>query len=892
MLALTAVLIVLLTTANFATATSDSTWLKNRENETKLWRGMHLGISSSEKLPELKQFITETLAPKGFNVLIVEVNYSFQFKSHPELAGRGLNKAQARELAQLCRKHGIRLIPLFNCLGHQSQAGKTFALLEKYPQFDETPHIPRDNKGIYCREWCPSHPDVNKIVFDLLDEVIDAFDADALHVGMDEVFLIGNDQCPRCKGKNPGELYAKVVNELHQHIAVEKGLEMLMWGDRLLDASTTDYGEWESSKTGSHTAIDLIPKDIIICDWHYTEREDYPSVRFFQQKGLRVLPSTWNNAGAALALLKTAQKGATDKMLGFLFTGWGVKPEELTSIFLGTNDTSKVSDDVKGVAEAIKLCANELNRLAETPKITVIPKPIETKLTGGHFTLEQKSAIYYDGAESGAAEVKAVAKYLAEQLRPATGLSLVVLDDSKAKPPTDSILLTTKDADKDLGEEGYELVVTKNNIILRALRPAGLFYGVQTIRQLLPPQIESRKKIADTCWTIPCVQIKDRPRFGWRGSLLDCCRQFMSVDFLKHYIDLLAYHKMNRFHWHLTDDPGWRIEIKKYPKLTEISAWRNTGSGYLRPPEDPPETDEIYGGYYTQEDIKDIVAYAKSRYVTVVPEIEMPGHSSSAMAAYPELSCTGGPFKVQNTMGISKDVYCPGNEKTFEFLEDVLSEVVELFPSLYIHIGGDECPKDRWQQCPKCQARIKAEGLKDEHELQSYFIKRIEKLLLAKGRRLIGWDEILEGGLAPQATVQSWRGMEGAVAAAQQGHDVIASPTSHCYFDYPHTKKQAASLPDWMGLLPTEKVYSFEPIPEGLTAEQQRHILGGEGNVWTEVAPQEEVDSRAYPRLTALAEALWSPKELRSWEDFSNRMQAHYKRFDILGVDYYSEKKP
>jgi len=525
-----------------------------------------------------------------------------------------------------------------------------------------------------------------------------------------------------------------------------------------------------------------------------------------------------------------------------------------------------------------------ISKAAETNRISVIPEPMEIKPACGQFTLKYKTAIY---AESGSASVKAIANYLAEQLRPATGFSLVVLDDSKGSSAADSILLTTKDADKDLGKEGYELVVTKNNIVLRAPHPAGLFYGVQTIRQLLPPQIESRKKIVDTCWTIPCVQIKDKPRFGWRGSLLDCCRQFMSVDFLKRYIDLLAYHKMNRFHLHLTDDPGWRIEIKKYPKLTEIGAWRNTGPGYLRPPEDPPQTDQIYGGYYTQRDMKDIVAYAKSRFVTVVPEIEMPGHSSSALAAYPELSCTGGPFKVKNTMGISKDIYCPGNEKTFEFLEDVLSEVVELFPSLYIHIGGDECPKDRWQQCPKCQARIKTEGLKDEHELQSYFVKRIEKILLAKGRRLIGWDEILEGGLAPQATVQSWRGMKGAIAAATSGHDTIVSPTTHCYFDYPHSKKEAASFPDWMGILPAEKVYSFEPVPEALTAEQQRHILGGEGNVWTETAPQEEIDSRAYPRLTALAEVLWSPKESRNWTDFSSRMQAHYKRFDILGVDYY-----
>jgi hexosaminidase len=525
--------------------------------------------------------------------------------------------------------------------------------------------------------------------------------------------------------------------------------------------------------------------------------------------------------------------------------------------------------------------------LAGDTKITVIPKPMKTKMTTGHFVVNQETAIY---AQTGCSDVKKVAKYLSEQLRPATGLSLVVLEQSNAKVPVDSFLLTTENPDSSLGDEGYELLVTQNSVILRAPKPAGLFYGVQTLRQLLPPQIGNEKKVMDVCWKIPCVAIKDKPRFAWRGSLLDCCRQFMTVPFIKRYIDLLAYHKMNRFHWHLTDDPGWRIQIKKYPKLTEISAWRNSGPGPLRSRDDPPKTDEIYGGYYTHDDIKDIVDYARSLYVIVVPEIEMPGHSSSALVAYPELSCTGGPFKVQNTMGISDDVYCAGNEKTFEFLEDVLAEVVELFPSRYIHIGGDECPKKRWEKCPKCQARIKTEGLKDEHELQSYFVKRIEKVLLSKNRRLIGWDEILEGGLAPQATVQSWRGMKGAIAAAKQGHDVVSSPTSHCYFDYPHTKEQATSFPNWMSVLPTEKVYTFEPLPEGLTEAQQRHILGGEGNVWTEVAPQEEVDSRAYPRLTALAETLWSPKEHRNWDDFSNRLQSHYKRLDVLGVDYYREK--
>lgn len=525
---------------------------------------------------------------------------------------------------------------------------------------------------------------------------------------------------------------------------------------------------------------------------------------------------------------------------------------------------------------------------AQAGKVSVIPKPMEMEIGEGSFMLKHKAAIYY---QSGSAETRDVANYLADCLRPATGLSLVVKEQTGA-PAVDSFLLTTKNADPALGPEGYELSVTEKGIVLSATEPAGLFYGIQTIRQLLPACIESDKKVADAVWIIPCVQIKDKPRFKWRGSLLDSCRHFMSVDFIKRYIDLLAYHKMNRFHWHLTDDQGWRVEIKKYPRLTEVGAWRNSGPGYLRmdnQPRDEAKEGNLYGGYYTQEDLKAIVAYAKSRYVTVVPEIEMPGHSRGALASYPELSCTGGPIEVRPTMGISEDVFCAGNEKTFEFIDDVLSEVVEVFDSPYIHIGGDECPKARWKECPKCQARIKAEGLKNEHELQSYFIRRAEKILNAKGRQLIGWDEILEGGLAPGATVQSWRGINGAIAAATSGHDTILSPTSNCYLDYPHTTSQALLFPSWMGLLPTKKVYSFEPVPEELTVKQQKHILGGECNVWTECAPQEEVDLRVYPRLTAFSETLWSPKELRDWDDFSCRLKGHFRRLDTLGVNYFRE---
>ncbi|MCH7812843.1 MAG: beta-N-acetylhexosaminidase, partial [Planctomycetes bacterium] len=403
----------------------------------------------------------------------------------------------------------------------------------------------------------------------------------------------------------------------------------------------------------------------------------------------------------------------------------------------------------------------------------IVPRPCRVKTLEGAFSLTPAVKILVREEDPA---VRAVGDYLADWLRRGSGYAVPLEEtDSSAPSQHNVILLTTFGSAAAPGdsafqtEERYALTVERKHITLRAVTPQGLFRGVQTLKQLLPPTFAATTgQPSAGPWQIPCAVIEDQPRYRWRGLLLDCCRHFMTKEFVKRYIDLLAYHKMNVLHWHLTEDQGWRIEIKKYPKLTEIGAWRGQG-------------DERYGGFYTQDDIREIVAYAASRYVTVVPEIEMPGHSVAALAAYPELSCTGGPFEVSTRWGVHADVYCAGNDQTFAFLEDVLSEVIELFPSEFIHIGGDECPKRRWKQCAKCQARIKAEGLADEHALQSYFIRRMEKFLNAKGKRLIGWDEILEGGLAPNATVQSWRGMKGAVAAAGAGHDVISSPTSHCY---------------------------------------------------------------------------------------------------------------
>lgn len=408
----------------------------------------------------------------------------------------------------------------------------------------------------------------------------------------------------------------------------------------------------------------------------------------------------------------------------------------------------------------------------------------------------------------------------------------------------------------------YSLVITDKNITVKAANEAGIFYGIQTLFQLLPknnPDINDVK--------IQCCEIKDSPRFSWRGLNLDCGRHFMTKDFIKRYIDILAYYKFNTLHWHLTEDQGWRIEIKRYPKLTQIGAWRKEADG------------SIYGGYYSQDDIKEIVAYAKSRYINIVPEIEMPGHSLASLASYPENSCTGGPFEVSNIWGVHKDVYCAGRDSTFIFLENILDEVMTLFPGKYIHIGGDEVPKDRWHNCPRCQARIKSLGLKDEHELQSYFIKRISEYLHSKGKEVIGWDEILQGGLAPGAIVQSWQSFQGAIDAANQKHYSICSPASHTYLNID---------PDYLDL---ETAYSFDPIPDVLTKDQQKYILGSEANLWTESAPQETVDSKLFPRMLALSEVFWTLPENKNYEDFHKRVKSAYVDLSARKIKYGQESK-
>jgi hexosaminidase len=429
--------------------------------------------------------------------------------------------------------------------------------------------------------------------------------------------------------------------------------------------------------------------------------------------------------------------------------------------------------------------------------------------------------------------------------------------------------------DVSLSDEAYTLLIDKDQITI-AGNGAGVWYGLLTVLQMIPPG--SKLPI-----NIPFGEIQDSPRYQWRGMHLDVCRHFFPVDFIKRYIDYLSMYKMNIFHWHLTEDQGWRIEIKKYPRLTEIGAWRD---GSMIGPYSAQQFDSVrYGGYYTQDQVRDIVAYAAKRHVTVVPEIEMPGHSTAALAAYPWLSCTGGPFEVGKAWGVYEDVYC-AKDSTFDFLEDVLEEVLPLFPGKYIHIGGDESPKTRWKECPQCQAVIQKEGLKDEHELQSYFIEKIEKFVNSKGKQIIGWDEILEGGLAPNAAVMSWRGTEGGIAAAKQKHQAVMTPGSHCYFDYYQGTPAYEPLAIG-GYTTVEKVYSYEPTPEELSQEERNYILGAQGNVWTEyMTSAQQVEYMALPRMAALAEVVWSPKEQRDYEDFRPRLLNHFKVLDRLGVNY------
>jgi hexosaminidase len=529
-------------------------------------------------------------------------------------------------------------------------------------------------------------------------------------------------------------------------------------------------------------------------------------------------------------------------------------------------------------------------------EVNIIPKPHSVILNKGEFVLTGNIPIFYDQESDEVDSIATSVKFLDGYLK--KYFSIWSKSDTKFKlPPSQKITLGIAEINPNISG-AYKLEVTDKIISIRGSNAQGIFNGIQTLIQLLPTP---NPKLKTPNLQIPQLTITDYPRFQYRGMHLDCSRHFWSVDFVKQYIDYLALHKFNKFHWHLTDDQGWRIEIKKYPTLTSIGGWRNgtiigrypgTGNDGLK-----------YGGFYTQEQIKEIVKYAAERYIDVIPEIEMPGHASAAIAAYPELSCfpneptikyfpkqckwngdtTG--KQVQQTWGVFDDVFCAGQESTFKVLEDVMEEVLALFPSKYIHVGGDECPKENWKRCPNCQQRMKDNNLKDEHGLQSYFIQRMEKYLNNKGRILIGWDEILEGGLAPKAVVMSWRGEKGGIEAAQQNHDVIMTPGNPVYFD--HTQSENEDSVTIGGYNPIEKVYAYEPIPAALNEEQGKHVLGAQANMWTEYMKNtKKVAYMLFPRIAALSEVLWSKKENKNWDNFQKRLQVQFKRYDLWKAKY------
>lgn len=503
----------------------------------------------------------------------------------------------------------------------------------------------------------------------------------------------------------------------------------------------------------------------------------------------------------------------------------------------------------------------------------VIPLPRRLIPRSGSFRVDQSTIIALSNPSDN--ELLALGEYGAGMIADAVGIQIEISSEPATGSARNQIVLVRSSEGAASDSEQYTLIVDEHSVTISAPRHRGIFYGLQTLRQLIP---------AESPDVVPAVEIRDRPRFPYRGMHLDVGRHFFPVSFVKQYIDLIAMYKMNTFHWHLTEDQGWRIEIKRYPRLTQIGAYRK--ETMFEKNFDPYIGDGIpHGGFYTQDEIREVVEYAQQRYVTVIPEIEMPGHATAALAAYPEFACTEGPIEVSTKWGVHYDIYCP-KEETFTFIENVLTEVIDLFPSQYIHIGGDEVPKERWQESQVAQEVIRREGLADEQELQSYFIRRIEAFLLQHDRRLIGWDEILEGGLAPEATVMSWRGMEGGVEAAQQGHDVIMTPNSHVYFDHYQGDRESEPLAIG-GYSPLDDVYRLEPVPEELTDEEARHVLGAQGNVWTEyMKTTDYVEYMVLPRMLALSEVVWSPKEARNWDSFVQRLGPHMKRLDRIGVNY------
>jgi hexosaminidase len=510
--------------------------------------------------------------------------------------------------------------------------------------------------------------------------------------------------------------------------------------------------------------------------------------------------------------------------------------------------------------------------------VAVIPQPVKVAERTGQFTLTPRTVIWTD---AGAASI---GHQFAGYIEPATGFIMRVR--TGGAPPAAGIVFRLDGSLKNLGPEGYLLDVRPTRIVARAPQRAGLFYAVQTLRQLLPPEILREAPAGDVKWTVPAVTIEDFPRFGWRGAHLDAGRHFMPKEFVKKYIDLLALHKLNTFHWHLTEDQGWRLEIKRYPKLTEVGAWRKeTIVGRNRRDAQAQYDGKRHGGFYTQEDAREIVAYAKARFIDVVPEIEMPGHAVAAIASYPELGL-GDPVEVATRWGIFSDIL-NAEPSTVTFMQNVLTEVMAIFPGRYIHIGGDEADKAKWKTNARIQERIKELGVSDEHGLQSWFIRQMDTFLTAHKRRLVGWDEILEGGLAENAVVMSWRGTKGGIDAARAGHDVVMAPTSNTYLDYAQSTDTSKEPLGQSAVLPIEKVYAYEPLPDELEPQFTKHVLGAQAQLWTEyMATPKDVEYMAYPRLSALAEVVWTPKERKDYAGFTTRLVAHAERLRALDVNF------
>lgn len=518
-------------------------------------------------------------------------------------------------------------------------------------------------------------------------------------------------------------------------------------------------------------------------------------------------------------------------------------------------------------------CSNQPTTVAN---YEVVPMPFEINTTQqASFLLKSGVTVYYP---AGNEKMQRNAEFLASYVKAQTGIELQVQAGEGGKG---GIVLQLGLANDN--PEAYQLKVDASQVVISSPSEAGVFYGIQTLRKAVDVAEGSNVEL-------PAVEIKDQPRFGYRGMMLDVGRHFFSMDEIKTYIDMMALHNINRFHWHLSEDQGWRIEIKKYPKLTEIGSMRketvighNSGKYDGKP----------YGGFYTQEQAKEIVAYAAERYITVIPEIDLPGHMQAALAAYPELGCTGGPYEVWTQWGVSDNVLCAGNDQTIQFIKDVLAEIVEIFPSEYIHVGGDECPKVKWSTCPKCQARIKALGLKSdnkhtkEERLQSYVIHEAEEFLNSKGRKMIGWDETLEGGLAPNATVMSWRGEAGGIEAAKQHHDVVMTPNTYLYFDYYQSKDTETEPMAIGGYLPIERVYSYEPMPKSLSPEEQKYIVGVQANLWTEYIPDfKQVQYMVLPRMAALSESQWCAPEKKNYEAFLQRVSRLVNIYAKNGWNY------